>query len=1313
MEVKKSMKRLKFLVLMSLVLAVPALFWGTADANFTLGETPDYFGVIPNYANSPTNIQKFQSALPGLTPAGINNLGQYIPIAVADTTTFPGSDYYEIGLVRFTERLHTNLPATPLRGYVQISTGTVPGSHIALTYPADAGGGPILNRTGSPVFGVDSPHYLGPLIIAQKFDPNFAPGAALPGGGTNGKPVRVKFTNYLPTGAAGNLPIPVDTTLMGAGTGFLGTAELYTQNRATLHLHGGLTPWISDGTPYQWTVPAGETTSYPKGASAQSVPDMWFSANGNVIAACSGLLTCGVLGATNDPGPGSMSFYYTNQQSSRLMFYHDHASGITRLNVYAGEAAGYLLTDDVELAMINGGTAGGATYVAGTLPTTQIPLIIQDKTFVDPTTITAQDPTWAWGSNPSPNTTTPGVPTAGDFWWPHVYVPNQHPTAPGGVNNMGRWDYNPWMYPPITTQVIGPVPNPLAGTIPCPGCPAEPPQNPGIPNPTITPESFMDTPMINGTVYPTLKLQAAAYRFRILAVPNDRSLNLQLYKADSGFTTQATAIATVSGGIVTGITPVTAGAGYTGTSCMVHFIGGGGFGAWATATIAGGSVTGYTLTNGGSGYTSAPTLSVGGDTEVKMVPAVSTTGFPATWPTDGRDGGVPDPTTAGPPWIQIGNEAGFLAAPVTIPAQPVSYEYSRRVIFALNIKDRSLLMVPAERADVIVDFSSYPDGTKFILYNDCPAPAPGFDPRYDYFTGDPDNSSGGGAPPTLPGFGPNTRTLMQIVIDPTGPASTWNGMPTLNTAWNTAYKTYQDPPLVPQAAYGPAFGTTFTDQFLSNNIVDPTLTFIPFGSTTAIKMPTQDKAIIENWDMVYGRMNALLGGALPNLGPQAGTATPLSYFNPTTEVILSSQGTLVGTAGDHTQIWRVDHQGVDLHAIHFHLVNVQVINRVALDGTVFMPEPNEIGWKETVQMPPALDTILAIRAKQPVLPWPQPISVRYLDPTSPPNAAMLDSAGVTITNTIANFGHEYVWHCHLLGHEENDMMRPLVERKPAPIDFDIDGISEVSFYTSTTGVWSIQPSSGAAYTVTWGIPGDIPVPGDYDRDGKTDTAVYRPSNGWWIIVPSSNPSAPYLVGWGAPGDIPVPGDYDGDGKTDTAVYRPSNGWWIIVPSSNPSAPYAVGWGAPGDIPIPGDYDGDLKTDVAVYRPSNGWWIIVPSSNPSAPYLVGWGAAGDKPVPGDYDGDGKTDVAVYRPTTGGWIIVPSSNPSAPYLVGWGAASDIPVPGDYDGDGKTDLAVYRPSTGAWIIVPSSNPSAPYLVTWGGGPNDIPLTYNRASY
>ena len=56
--------------------------------------------------------------------------------------------------------------------------------------------------------------------------------------------------------------------------------------------------------------------------------------------------------AAND---GCQTFYYTNQQSARLMFYHDHAWGITRLNVYAGEAAGYVIRDATERKLFRPG----------------------------------------------------------------------------------------------------------------------------------------------------------------------------------------------------------------------------------------------------------------------------------------------------------------------------------------------------------------------------------------------------------------------------------------------------------------------------------------------------------------------------------------------------------------------------------------------------------------------------------------------------------------------------------------------------------------------------------------------------------------------------------------------------------------------------------------------------------------------------------------------------------------------------------------------------------------------------------------------
>ncbi len=46
----------------------------------------------------------------------------------------------------------------------------------------------------------------------------------------------------------------------------------------------------------------------------------------------------------------------------------------------------------------------------------------------------------------------------------------------------------------------------------------------------------MDTPLVNGTAYPYLKVQPKAYRFRILNASNDRTLNLQLYYAKSNAT---------------------------------------------------------------------------------------------------------------------------------------------------------------------------------------------------------------------------------------------------------------------------------------------------------------------------------------------------------------------------------------------------------------------------------------------------------------------------------------------------------------------------------------------------------------------------------------------------------------------------------------------------------------------------------------------------------------------------------------------------------------------------------------------------------
>jgi FtsP/CotA-like multicopper oxidase with cupredoxin domain len=874
------------------------------------------------------------------------------------------------------------------------------------------------------------------------------------------------------------------------------------------------------------------------------------------------------------------------------------------------------------------------------------------------------------------------------------------------------------------------------------------------------PEAFMDTMLVNGTDFPFVKVDRKAYRLRILNASNDRSLNLQLYYAKSNTVTRIN---------------------------------------WNTHQ---------------------PTLQTDSG-EVPMVPAVPHPGdptWPATWPTDGRDGGVPDPAAAGPEMIQIGTEGGLLPAPAVLPNTPVGYEYNRRNIVVLNVSNKTLFLGPAERADVIVDFSQVPAGSNIIMYNDSPAPVPASDPRYDYYTDNPDLTGTGGAPSTKAGYAPNTRTVMQfrvgadfvgpdflqalyqnalghvpdaggrafwmstlnagmspnwvasmllsmheyntrlvteqyqsilgrapdpgglgmwtaaldgglrfrmfqsflygsseyrtnrvvnttnqayvetlyqrilgrasdpagstywtgqittgvlsranvayaflsgperlssyinaqyqaillrpadpgglaywtsamvtgmteqnlmaslygsaeylamyplvVTVVPTGPAAAPFNLTALENSLKQEFVATQPPMVVPETTYpditvgntnnhaasdtyskiqdtsltfnpvgvpvvgAPVTGTgaigsvsitsagagyttaplvTFTGAtgsgagalatlsvnniavttggsgytapptvalnggggsgatavaVLTGDVVTgvtvtnggtgyssmPTVSFTPVsggpgggaaatatggvsevsvtsgglnytgplavvftgGGFTAtatanasfdVTMPMEPKAIQELFELNYGRMNATLGVELPFTNFNIQTTIPLGYIDPLTESINMSATPGPVIRGDGTQIWKITHNGVDTHAIHFHLFNVQLINRVGWDGAIVPPDANELGWKETVRMHPLQDAIVALRPVTPTLPWTIPNSSRPLDPTQPVGAQMsvtnpADGNLITVTNDMTDFGWEYVWHCHLLGHEENDMMRPVAfHTEPQP-----------------------------------------------------------------------------------------------------------------------------------------------------------------------------------------------------------------------------------------------------------------------------------------
>ena len=930
----------------------------TFYANSPSGIRIDALGV-PH--DSGTAIRKFVDPLPRICDLNgpSSTLGQCIPLAIADTLSYPGADYFEIAVVEYREQLHSDLPpllgnvftgtgGTLLRGYVQLETKVIKGEHIPLLYPD---GTPITDTGNIPYYAVHKPHYLGPLITAFHYDPVLPAEQTLSAlqmilghATTNGKPTRVKFVNLLPTGSAqlsagkvtkrnGDLFVPVDKSLMGASSGPNG--EMYTGNRVSFHLHGGDNPWVSDGTPHQWIAPVKErSTTALKGPVAYSAADM------------------------PDPGPGALNYYWPNGLSARFLWYHDHTIGLTRLNAYVGNAAGYLLLDQAERNL-------AATGVIPDLSDT-IPLILQDKSFV-PKDIALQDSRWdqnAWGRY-------------GDLWFGHVYEPKQDPTSCDGKNPAGRWDYGPWIEQPGTSAPFS-LPDGSYGHV------------------TTIPESYGDSALVNGTLYPTLKVQPKTYRFLMLNAANDRIFNLGLYVAvDKKSYDPDDASAAV-------------------------------------------------LCDGHSRRPDGTIPTTGECTEVRHMDA----GLDA-------DYAVPDPLTAGPKVLLIGTEGGILPNVVEIPSRPLIFNRSASDAKTSGVQiPTGLFLGNAERADALIDFSAFA-GKTLILYNDAPAPVPTGDERLDYYTGNGDETEEGGAPATMPGYGPNTRTMMQIVVAATTPAPPFDAAPLIK-GLRTAYARTQPPPVVAESAYNASFGVNWSDQYAQSCtdstglrgfcgnapgtwsfITGDTITYYKYlleggrvfdSRPTTVRpgklatgVPVHKKVISEQFDR-YGRGNATVGIDLST--PLTNIFLPLSYVDPATEILKE----------DETQIWQIIHNGEDAHPVHFHLLDLQVINRISRDGTVKPPAAPELGWKETITLQPQEDIVVAIRPKRPLAPFGLPLSVRYLDPTQVSGTTndftqTTQAPGIIPNpnrNVVSNFGWEYIWHCHMLAHEENEFMRPFV-----------------------------------------------------------------------------------------------------------------------------------------------------------------------------------------------------------------------------------------------------------------------------------------------
>jgi spore coat protein A len=333
-----------------------------------------------------------------------------------------------------------------------------------------------------------------------------------------------------------------------------------------------------------------------------------------------------------------------------------------------------------------------------------------------------------------------------------------------------------------------------------------------------------------------------------------------------------------------------------------------------------------------------------------------------------------NPTTVAG-FVQIGSEGGYLPYPAYLnsPGRP------------------QLLMAPAERTDLIVDFRNVAPGV-YLLYNDAPSPNPGGDPINDYYPGaDPQLQ------PTIsqPGKGPNTRTLLQIRVK----ARTGKADPAI---WIPPFFTPTDPFLIFQKPGVPAPVPVVNAAGKAQ---------VTLWTTRKVMATVRQLTLNETSDE-YGRLIQYLG-----TNQQTGT-DPGSPSVPLFGMKYTDNPTEIASNGTY-EIWEIFNLTGDVHPMHFHLVNVQVLNRQNFDASTyngiptftsipFAPDANELGYKETVRINPNQVTRVLMKVDLAKVPFDVPTSPRIAVP-----------AGATKA-------HEFVWHCHILEHEEHDMMRPFV-----------------------------------------------------------------------------------------------------------------------------------------------------------------------------------------------------------------------------------------------------------------------------------------------
>jgi spore coat protein A len=255
-------------------------------------------------------MEQAMAAIPGgtLDPAGVAKFltAMLIPPVMprAGTLTMPGgkpADYYEISMRQLSQQiLPAGMPATTVWGYGAVKSSTSRGLLL---------------------------HHAPSLTIETTWK----------------RPVRIKWINELVDGSGNYRPhlLPVDQTLHWAnppgGTAGRDMRPMFdsTPGRYTgpvpmvTHLHGAAGVGDeSDGYAEAWYLP--NANNIPAGFATEGT---WYNFFGGKAASKFQVAW----------GPGFAVFQYPNDQRESTLWYHDHALGMTRLNVYAGPAGFFLV----------------------------------------------------------------------------------------------------------------------------------------------------------------------------------------------------------------------------------------------------------------------------------------------------------------------------------------------------------------------------------------------------------------------------------------------------------------------------------------------------------------------------------------------------------------------------------------------------------------------------------------------------------------------------------------------------------------------------------------------------------------------------------------------------------------------------------------------------------------------------------------------------------------------------------------------------------------------------------------------------------